>query len=340
MAIISQANGDPNIDPAANHGLAAAAFDASPQAQLVVDRNGMLAAFNLLARVLFGLTPADVGRPLQDLELSYRPLELRSVIAQVFEQGSPVHVRDVAWEALGLDVRYFDVHFTPMNGNGGPSAVSIAFVDVTGTHDLQLQLNRSKQDLETAYEELQSTNEELETTNEELQSTVEELETTNEELQSTNEELETMNEELQSTNEELQTINEDLRGRREDPNRASGFSESSLAGGRSGVVVVDRELHVIAWNHRSEDMWGLRADEIRGQNFLNLDIGLPMERLRGAIRASINGDSAFSEALVDATNRRGRPVACKVSVSPLVGGAKEICGAILLIEEQNEVQSG
>ena len=68
-------------------------------------------------------------------------------------------------------------------------------------------------ELETAYEELQSTNEELETTNEELQSTVEELETTNEELQSTNEELETMNEELQSTNEELETINDELRDR-------------------------------------------------------------------------------------------------------------------------------
>jgi chromosome segregation ATPase len=71
----------------------------------------------------------------------------------------------------------------------------------------QARLRRScalaNQELETAYEELQSTNEELETTNEELQSTVEELETTNEELQSTNEELETMNEELQSTNEEL-----------------------------------------------------------------------------------------------------------------------------------------
>ena len=71
----------------------------------------------------------------------------------------------------------------------------------------------SKQELETAYEELQSTNEELETTNEELQSTVEELETTNEELQSTNEELETMNEELQSSNEELQTMNDELRSR-------------------------------------------------------------------------------------------------------------------------------
>ena len=75
------------------------------------------------------------------------------------------------------------------------------------------ELDRSRRELETAYEELQSTIEELETTNEELQSTNEELETTNEELQSTNEELETMNEELQSTNEELETMNDELRER-------------------------------------------------------------------------------------------------------------------------------
>ena len=84
------------------------------------------------------------------------------------------------------------------------------------------------QELETAYEELQSTNEELETTNEELQSTVEELETTNEELQSTNEELETMNEELQSTNEELQTINDELRERGDELDAANAFLESIL----------------------------------------------------------------------------------------------------------------
>src|SRR5262249_48875089 len=152
---------------------------------------------------------------------------------------------------------------------GRTLGVSLSFAETSRITELQAQLNRARQDLETAYEELQSTNKELETTNEKRQSTEEELETTNEELQSTNEELETMNEELQSRNEELQTMNEELRQRSEELNRANGFLESVLAGVRSGVIVLDREFHVIAWNHRAEDLWGLRTDEVRGQNFLN-----------------------------------------------------------------------
>jgi two-component system CheB/CheR fusion protein len=128
--------------------------------------------------------------------------------------------------------------------------------------------------LETAHEKLQSANEELETTNEELQSTNEELETTNEELQSTNEELETMNEELQSTNEELQTINIELRERSEELIRANAFLNSILTGLRVGVVVVDRQLKVLEWNRRMEDMWGLRTNEVLGRSILDLDIGL------------------------------------------------------------------
>ena len=51
---------------------------------------------------------------------------------------------------------------------------------------------------------------ELQYTRENLQAVIEELETSNEELQSTNEEMVAANEELQSTNEELQSVNEEL----------------------------------------------------------------------------------------------------------------------------------
>jgi len=336
MAIMTQASGEQELEVNGdNHQLYSAAFEATPHAQFVVDTSGLLAMFNERARTVFGMAPAEVGRPIQDLEVSYRPLELRSLLGQVIEQRRSIVMRDVQWEAAGRDARFFDVHVVPLNGqHGRPTGVSVSFVDVTRLQDLQQQLNRSKRDLETAYEELQSTNEELETTNEELQSTVEELETTNEELQSTNEELETMNEELQSTNEELQTMNEELRERGEDLNRANSFFESILAGVRSGVVVVDRELHVLAWNHRAEDFWGLRSDEVRGQNFLNLDIGLPVERLRASLRACIAGESDAAEMLLAATNRRGRAISCKVTVSPLIGGGKDVRGAILLMDEQ------
>ena len=136
-----------------------------------------------------------------------------------------------------------------------------------------------------------------------------------------------------SSNEELHTINEEFRQRSDDLNRANGFLESILTGLRSGVVVLDRELHVIAWNPRAEDLWGLRADEVRLQNFLNLDIGLPIEQLRAGIRACLSGDGEHQEQVVPATNRRGRSILCRVTATPLSAN-KEIRGVILLMDEQ------
>src|SRR5262249_237683 len=145
----------------------------------------------------------------------------------------------------------------------------------------------------------------------ELQSTIEELETTNEELQSTNEELETMNEELQSTNEEVETVNEELRLRGEDLNRANAFLQSILASLGSGVAVADRNLAIQVWNAQAGELWGLRAEEVRGKNLLNLDIGLPLDDLRPPLRACLAGEAGTKSLTVDAVTRRGRPVRCR-----------------------------
>ena len=73
-----------------------AAMDAAPAAQIVVDAQGVLRFANDRARSTFGLTVGDVGRPLQDLKLSYRPIELRSLIDQVHVERRLLLVRDRA----------------------------------------------------------------------------------------------------------------------------------------------------------------------------------------------------------------------------------------------------
>ena len=309
-------------------------FDTSPTAQVVVDLNGHLALANERARALFGLNPRDLGRPFSELELSYRPVELRSLIEQAYVERLAVARTNVERHLSDDTVQYLDVLVQPLQDNGGLLlGVSITFTDVSAFRRLQQELERSTHELETAYEELQSTNEELETTNEELQSTVEELETTNEELQSTNEELETMNEELQSTNEELQTINEELRQRTVELNRSNAFLQAILTSLRSGVAVIDRGFNTLIWNHRAEDLWGLRSDEVQGQSFMNLDIGLPIEPLRGPIRACLLGETNHQEIVLDATTRRGRAIRCRVTCTPLTSQEGERQGAILLMEE-------
>jgi two-component system CheB/CheR fusion protein len=155
-------------------------FELGASAQILVDVGGAVVAANHQARNLFGLSPRDVGRQVQDLELSYRPLELRSRLDAVYAERRPVTARGIEWHR-GADTTLFDVMLHPIvNSAGVLEGTSVAFVDVSRQHQLQDELQRSKSELESAYEELQSAVEELETTNEELQSTNEELETTNE----------------------------------------------------------------------------------------------------------------------------------------------------------------
>jgi two-component system CheB/CheR fusion protein len=318
------------------------AFETDQIAQLAVDVAGTLVLANSRARTLFGIHPNDVGRPLKDLEISHRPFALLSLIERTEAQRRVLTERSEVKQGGSGELHHYDSQSAPrFDPNNQLTGYHIAFRDVTNFHQLEEALKHSNQELETAYEEIQSTNEELETTNEELQSSNEELETTNEELQSTNEELETMNEELQSTNEELQTANEELRQRGDELNQVNGFFESILSSMPDGVVVLDNELRVLAWNHRAEDLWGLRSDEVRGKHFLNLDIGLPVLELTQPIRACL-ADSTNQERIVQAMNRRGKSLAVRITCSRLQGLSKIgiAAGVILTMKEQVESAGG
>jgi len=305
-------------------------LDATPSATLAVDSEGAIILVNSRARVQFGLTPNDIGRPFQDLEISYRPVELRSLIEQATHERRTLRVNG-AERRTGEDVQYFDILVQPLTGPEGlTAAVNITFTDVTVATQLKAEIKRVREDLETAYEELQSTNEELETTNEELQSSIEELETTNEELQSTNEELETTNEELQSGNEELETMNEEMRVRTEELDEARTFLEAVLTSIAAGVVVLDQNLKVKSWNRGALELWGLRSDEAVDRPFYGLDFGLPTEKLRETIQRCVETGVRGELLPVPAVNRLGRAITCLVQCSPFDGNNG---GVVLLMEE-------
>jgi two-component system CheB/CheR fusion protein len=312
-----------------------AAFEIDSVAELVVDANSTIILANAKARNLCNLNPKDIGRSFQDLEISYRPVELRSCIDQAYTSRRIVTKEEVEWSTSLGETKYFDVQIIPLLNNTNQTfGVKITFVDVTDFKHQQNDLVHANQELETAYEELQSSNEELETTNEELQSTSEELETINEELQSTNEELETMNEELQSTNEEFQTMNEQLRLNSLELNRVNAFLQSILTSLRVGVVVISHELHILIWNRKAEDLWGVRADEVLSKHFMSLDINLPLEPFRQPLRAIVSGEIENHEVMLDAVNRRGRAIQCQVVSSPLLGSAGDIQGVIIIMEDR------
>jgi len=319
---------DGAVQPALREPLRELALDESPMARLLVDADGVLVFANQKVRALFSLNPRDVGRAFQDLEISYRPVELRSLIEQAYAERRAITLTSVERRFPNGEMQYLDVIVAPLFDHGTrPMGASISFLDVTRYYRLQ--------------KELQHSNENVQTSNEELQSSNEELETTNEELQSSNEELETTNEELQSANEELETVNQELRQRTDELHDSNAFLESVLASLRSAAVVVSENFNVLVWNRRAEDLWGLRAGEVKGKSLLNLDIGLPVERLKKIVRPCLTGESDYQEAFLDATNRRGKAIRCRVICTPLdlrhtpalQRRLKERQGVILLMEE-------
>jgi two-component system, chemotaxis family, CheB/CheR fusion protein len=314
-----------------------AALDASPMAQVLVDRAGRTVLANEKARSLFGIDPQDVGRRLQDLELSYRPVELRSMIERAQMEDREVLKRNARRPLPDGSEQLLDVRVRPFHDTGRRLlGAAISFEDVTERHRLQNETETTKHELEMAQEELQSTNEELETTNEELHSMVEELQTTNEQLQSANEEMEAMNEELHSTNEELWEMNSELRRRTLEAQRAGAFLESILSSVDVGVVVLDRDMEVLLWNERAEDLWGLRSEEVQGRSFLELDIGLPVTALEESVRAVLDEEEGVHEAhksTVEAWNRRGRRIQLQVTQMVRFASDGRVAGVVLLMEE-------
>ena len=302
--------------------------EGTPHPQLVVDMLGVLISANLMARQLLAIDPDDIGRTLRDLDVSYRPVDLRTPIDLVNRERRATTMRGIEIRKPDGMPAMFDIHVAPLvDDDGAVVGSAVNFIDVTQAVELRSELNRLRQ-------EVQSNKEELDTTNEELQSTVEELETTNEELQSTNEELETLNEELESTNSELESVNNDLRVQNLQVERLNTLLLAITGNIEVGAAVLDRTMAVQVWNARAADLWGVRSDEVVGHSFFDLDIGLPAEQLRKLIDASAGGRSLHDELVVEATTRRGRHIRCRV-IAHTLGDGGPPTGVVLVMEELN-----
>ena len=126
---------------------------------------------------------------------------------------------------------------------------------------LESELNETKNHLQLAIEDLETTNEELQSTNEELLSANEELQSSNEELQSLNEELITLNTEHQLKIKELLELNDDLN---------NYFRSTDIA-----QVFVDGKLRIRKFNPASARMI----------NFIDTDMGRPLTHISNNIRS-------------------------------------------------------
>jgi two-component system CheB/CheR fusion protein len=339
LAIGAGGTAPPMRMPVLHHRLLEALADSTAQAYLAVNEDGVMVFANPAARRLLDVAEGDIGRPFQDLSISYRPAELRSRIEEAGRAGRSVRLEHQEFLRPSIEPLRLTIEVTPLFGSDGHRfATLICFSDTTRVWSMQQELQAAQESLETTVEELQSANEELETTNEELQSTNEELETTNEELQSTNEELETMNEELRSTNDELEAVNEELRLRQEETTQYRRYAEGVLRSMDAGIIVVDPSTRVLSWNRWNEGVWGLRAEEVQGHDLFGLDIGLPVDRLRDSLMRVLAREAEHAETVVSAVDRRGRGLTCRVRISPLQYDTPATQGIVLIVEDVTEAR--
>lgn len=314
-----------------------AVLNESATASLVVDEAGVVALANAAARHLLSVGEADIGRPFQDLPISYRPLELRGPIEEALRDRRVIRLEHQEFHQSQTDIIRLTIEVRPLiRQDGGVYAALLAFTNTTQIYDIQRELETAQESLEQSIEELQSANEELETTNEELQSTNEELETTNEELQPTNEELETINEEARSSNEEMESANEELRIQAQQAVSYKLYLESVLRSMNVGVVVIDDKHIVLSWNRWSENAWGLRAEEVVGTSFDALDIGFPVHLLRDSLMAVQTGREPVAEQVLEGVDRRGRTILCRVRVAPLSAEDSDAAGLVIAFEDITE----
>jgi len=263
---------------------AAAAADAGPQAfsygalhlrlleayappSLVVDERLEVVHLSGRAGRHLHLGEGAPSHNLIDLSRGALRMELRTALFQAFEKGIAT-TRTVAADGEGGDPVSLRVH-PPLDEAGVGKFALVVFEDEApgAAHPapdagsagpveaLEVELRRTREQLEATsaardrmVAELQAANEELRSTNEEQKAASEELETSREEIQSINEELTTVNQEHQSTIEEQKRTNADLHN----------LIESTGV----GTVFLDRELRIRRFTPAAEAIFNLVAADV------------------------------------------------------------------------------
>jgi two-component system CheB/CheR fusion protein len=142
----------------------------------------------------------------------------------------------------------------------GPQAAQRESDGLDIVRQLEIELQRTKDQLRVTIEQYETSTEELRASNEELQAI-------NEELRSATEELETSKEELQSVNEELTTVNQEYKDKIDEIGRANGDLQNLMASTDIGTIFLDRSMRIKLFTQPAQVLF----------NITPADVGRPLE---------------------------------------------------------------
>ena len=205
----------------------------------------------------------------KDLEPKLRVLIRRAIRENAIQGSKGVRMRH------GGDIRRVNIEAEPLNlSRQTEGLLLISFQEQHSSSKETLAeartraesaesdlLHQVEQELETTRDDLQSTIEELESANEELKGSNEEVMSMNEELQSTNEELETSKEELQSLNEELSTVNNQLHEKVDEVEAATNDMANLFNSTDIATVFLDAGMRIKLFTPAATRMFKLIATD-------------------------------------------------------------------------------
>jgi two-component system CheB/CheR fusion protein len=246
-----------------------------PPSLLVDDRGELVHAFGGAARFL-RLRDGRQGLDLFEMVESDLKMVLMSGVHRALKESAAIVFKGVNLEdgSYKVTVRRVQgkkgaaphvlVAFESMAGDAPRPALAESEIDIRQVSReqlgaLEVELSRTKENLQAATEQLESSNEELQAANEELLAS-------NEELQSTNEELQSVNEELYSVNAEYQRKIADL-------TELANDMDNLLSSTDVGTIFLDRELKIRKFTPQIADNF----------NLLPPDVGRPIETFTYAV---------------------------------------------------------
>ena len=100
---------------------------------------------------------------------------------------------------------------------------------------------------------------------------------------------------------------------------------------------MDEKLNIKVWNRQMEDLWGLRENEVLRQDFLDLDLQLPVEQLTRTIRNCLAGEEPQHNTVLKAINRRGREFDCLIFCKSLKDAYAKTKGVVIEMRDNNEI---
>ena len=123
---------------------------------------------------------------------------------------------------------------------------------------------------------------------------------------------------------------------REELQESNQFRQEIISGAGEGIVVYDRDLRYIVWNHYMEQMTGLPAQKVVGRKTADLFPFLKEQGIGLLLERALAGETAPSEDVaysIPQTNRSGWAVA---TYGPHRNAAGEVVGVIGIVHDVTE----